>query len=121
GDSACFLDPVFSSGVYFAMLGASHAVDVLLPALREGREGDPHLMREHSAYMLHGYGVFATLILSLYQRRLLPDLFFTQEQDSELRRGLTTVLAGEVWRDDNPFQQRLWASTRRRFVLTQPA
>lgn len=117
GDAACFLDPVFSSGVYFAMRGATSAADVLLPALREGREADPGLMREHSAHMSHGYSVFATLILALYQRRLLPDLFFTEEQDSVLRKGLTTVLAGDVWRDDNPFQQRLWASTRRRFEL----
>ncbi len=117
GDAACFLDPVFSSGVYFAMLGASDAADVLLPALQEGREGDPALMSAHTAHMTHGYSVFATLILSLYQRRLLPGLFFTEDQDSVLRRGLTSVLAGDVWRADNPFQQRLWASTRRRFEL----
>lgn len=117
GDAACFLDPVFSSGVTFAMLGASHAADALVPALAEGREGEPGLMDAHAAYMTHGYSVFATLILSLYQRRLLPGLFFTAEQDPELRRGLTTVLAGDVWRDDNPFQNQLWSSVRRRFEI----
>lgn len=117
GDAACFLDPVFSSGVSFGMVGAMHAVESLLPALREGREGDPHLMDAHAEHMSHGYSIFATLILSLYQRRLLPRLFFTEEQDSELRKGLTSVLAGDVWRDDNPFQNMLWSSERRRFVL----
>lgn len=117
GDAACFLDPVFSSGVSFGMLGALHAMDALIPALRESREGDPHLMAEHTSHMTHGYTVFATLILSLYQRRLLPGLFFTEDQDSELRKGLTTVLAGDVWRDDNPFQQMLWSSERRRYPL----
>lgn len=117
GDAACFLDPVFSSGVSFGMLSALHAVDVLAPALREGREGEPGLMDAHVEHMGRGYSVFATLIFSLYQRRLLPDLFFTESQDSVLRKGLTTVLAGDVWRDDNPFQQRLWASKRRRFEL----
>ncbi|MGE0790146.1 MAG: NAD(P)/FAD-dependent oxidoreductase [Sandaracinaceae bacterium] len=118
GDAACFLDPVFSSGVSFGMLCASHTADVLLPALAEGREAERGLMDGHAARMAHGYSVFATLIRSLYQRRLLPDLFFTIEQDPALRQGLTSVLAGDLWRDDNPFQRVLWASKRRRFELT---
>jgi flavin-dependent dehydrogenase len=117
GDAACFLDPVFSSGVSFGMVSAAHAVDVLLPALREGREGDPGLMDGHTDHMSRGYSVFATLVLSLYQRRLLPDLFFTEDQSSALRKGLTSVLAGDVWREDNPFQQLLWSSKRRRFEI----
>ncbi len=117
GDAACFLDPVFSSGVSFGMVSAAHAVDVLLPALRAASEAEPSLMDGHTEHMTRGYSIFATLILALYQRRLLPGLFFTEEQDSELRKGLTSVLAGDVWRDDNAFQRALWASTRRRFEL----
>lgn len=117
GDAACFLDPVFSSGVSFGMVSAAHAMDVLLPALEEGREAELGLMDGHVDHMTRGYNVFATLILSLYQRRLLPDIFFTQDQSSALRKGLTSVLAGDVWRDDNPFQELLWASKRRRFEL----
>ena len=30
---------------------------------------------------------------------------------------LASVLAGDVWRDDNPFQQKLMASKRRRKEL----
>lgn len=121
GDAACFLDPVFSSGVAFGMISAAHAADELLPALREGREGEARLMDPHVAHMTQAYNVFATVILSLYQRRLLPALFFTESQDSELRRGLTSILAGDVWREDNPFQKRLWASVRRRFEIPVPA
>lgn len=117
GDAACFLDPVFSSGVSFGMLSAVHAMDELIPALKEGRESALSLMDGHVEHMTSGYSIFATLILSLYQRRLLPDLFFTEAQDSELRRGVTSVLAGDVWREDNEFQRRLWSSERRRFEL----
>lgn len=120
GDAACFLDPVFSSGVAFGMISAAHAADELLPALQEGREGEPRLMDPHVAHMTQAYNVFATVILSLYQRRLLPALFFTQAQDTELRRGLTSILAGDVWREDNPFQKRLWDSVRRRFEIRVP-
>ena len=32
-----------------------------------------------------------------------------------MRRGLISTLAGDVWRDDNQFQQLLLSSKRRRF------
>jgi flavin-dependent dehydrogenase len=117
GDAACFLDPVFSSGVSFGMVSAMHAVDELVPALREDREGAADLMSAHVAHMTKGYSIFATLVHSLYQRRLLPGLFFTEAQDSMMRKGVTSILAGDVWRDDNPFQEMLWASTRRRYEI----
>jgi flavin-dependent dehydrogenase len=117
GDAACFLDPVFSSGVSLGMVGAAHLVDTLVPALRGGREADPALMDAHARHLGHAYDVFATLINSFYHTGLLHGLFFAPEQDAELRRGLTSVLAGDVWRDDNAFQQKLMESKRRRIEL----
>ena len=117
GDAACFLDPVFSSGVSLGMVGAAHLVDTLVPALREGREADPALLDAHATHMAHAYDVFATLINSFYHTPLLHGLFFAPEQDAILRKGLTSVLAGDVWRNDNPFQEKLMASKRRRVEL----
>jgi hypothetical protein len=37
-------------------------------------------------------------------------LFFAAEPDPALRRGLISVLAGDVWRRDNPFQTMLESS-----------
>lgn len=117
GDAACFLDPVFSSGVSLGMVGTADMVDVLLPAMRDGTEAAPELMNAHVVHLAHGYDVFATLINSWYHTSLLHSLFFSNEQDAMLRKGLTSVLAGDVWRDDNPFQQKLMASKRRRMAL----
>lgn len=117
GDSGCFLDPVFSSGVSLGMLGAEHIAEILLPALRDSREADPGLMDAHSAHMARGYDVFATLIHGWYHSRLMHHLFFAPEPDPVMLKGLTTVLAGDVWRDDNPFQNKLMASERRRQSL----
>ncbi len=113
GDSACFLDPVFSSGVHLGMVDASRSVDVLLPALAASTEGDPELMAAHVAEMKRGYDIFATLINAIYQRRLLPDLFFTREQSPELRKGMTSILAGDIWRPNNAFLEMLWRSKLR--------
>ena len=121
GDAACFLDPVFSSGVALGMLGASRAADVLLEALETGAEGEARLMEPHEERMRKGYDIFATLINAIYMRRLLPDLFFAREQSAELRRGMTSILAGDVWRGDNAFLDMLWRSRLRYELDFQPA
>jgi len=113
GDAACFLDPMFSSGVNLGMVGAAHASDVLLPALESGDEGAAELMGGHAQWMKEGCEVFATLLNAIYQRRLLPDLFFTRDQDPLLRRGMTSVLAGDVWGEDNPFTEMVQRSRLR--------
>lgn len=113
GDSACFLDPVFSSGVSLGMVGAAHLVDTLVPALRDGSEARPDLCDAHARHVAVAYDVFATLINSFYHSSLLHGLFFAEEQDPILRKGLTSVLAADVWRDDNAFQHKLMSSKRR--------
>jgi flavin-dependent dehydrogenase len=111
GDAACFLDPVFSSGVSLAMLGGESLADRLSPALREGREADPQLMAEHATRMSIGYRSFATLIHRFYHSRLVENIFFPSPESSPLRAAITSLLGGDLWRSDNPFQQMLLNST----------
>lgn len=110
GDAAAFLDPVFSSGVSLAMLGAEKAVELLLPALDAGQEADPRLMAPWATHMQPAYDAFEQLIRRFYHTRLVHHLFFAAEPDPALRRGLISVLAGDVWRRDNPFQTMLETS-----------
>ncbi len=110
GDAAAFLDPVFSSGVSLAMLGAERAVDLLAPALTAGTEADPGLMTPWSVHMQPAYDAFEQLIRRFYHTRMVHHLFFAAEPDPALRRGLISVLAGDVWRRDNPFQAMLEGS-----------
>ena len=110
GDAAAFLDPVFSSGVSLAMLGAERGVDLLLPALTAGTAADPDLMAPWSTYMQPAYDTFEQLIRRFYHTRMVSHLFFAAEPDPALRRGLISVLAGDVWRRDNPFQTMLETS-----------
>jgi len=110
GDASCFLDPVFSSGVSLAMLGAESVADRLSPALREGCEADPALLADHAARMLTGYKSFAALIYRFYHANLVPNLFFPDTEGQPYRPGITSLLGGDLWRDDNPFQQMLLRS-----------
>jgi flavin-dependent dehydrogenase len=110
GDAACFLDPVFSSGVSLAMMGGESIADRLSPALREGREADPALMAAHAERMTIGYRSFATLIHRFYHARLVENLFFPSPETAPLRPGITSLLGGDLWRQDNPFQQMILRS-----------
>lgn len=113
GDAAAFLDPVFSSGVALAMLGAEAVSDRLVPALAEGREADPDLMKPVWSHMERAYVSMSSLIHAFYHTGLVRNLFFAKKPDPLMRAGLITILSLDVWRDDNPFQDMLMRSRRR--------
>jgi flavin-dependent dehydrogenase len=113
GDAAGFLDPVFSSGVTIALTSAANMVDRLVPALAEAREADPELMIELSRQSAVAYRSFHVIAHRFYNSRLLDNVFFAGDPDPELRAGLISILAGDVWRDDNRFQKMMLAATRR--------
>ena len=115
GDAALFLDPVFSSGVSLAMLSGERFADVLVPALRAGNEADPELARPVFDHMARAYTTFGSLIGAFYQTHILQNVFFAKDPDPAIRAGLISMLAGDVWRDDNPFQDMLLERKGRRF------
>ncbi len=119
GDSACFIDPVFSSGVSLGMVGAAHVADTLGEALAKRDEGRPDLMDAHAVHMMHAYNTFATLVNSWYHTTLLHTLFFSPEPNMEWKRGLTSILAGDVFREDNAFQKMLMSSRRKKELVPE--
>ncbi len=112
GDAAAFLDPVFSSGITLALAGAVKLAALLDPALNAGREADPHLAAPLSAHMGRAYETFAILIHSFYNMRLVDHFLFHDDPAPDIRAGLVSILAGDVFRDDNPMQRMLLASKR---------
>jgi flavin-dependent dehydrogenase len=110
GDASCFLDPVFSSGVSLAMLGAESVAGKLSAALRAGTEDDPALLAEHATRMEIGYRSFSGIIYRFYHAELVHRLFFQDTEGAPMRAGITSVLGGDLWRDDNQFQQMLLRS-----------
>ncbi|HEY7373191.1 MAG TPA: NAD(P)/FAD-dependent oxidoreductase [Polyangia bacterium] len=107
GDASCFLDPVFSSGVSLAMMGAESVAGRVSAALRAGTEDDPELLAAHAKRMEIGYRTFSGIIYRFYHSELVHRLFFQDTDGAPLRAGITSVLGGDFWRDDNQFQQML--------------
>lgn len=120
GDSACFIDPVFSSGVSLAILRAVEVSKRLLPALDEQREGDPLLMAPMESETKRAYETFASLVYRFYNTHFIDNMLFGAPEEGRFRAGVISVLAGDVFRDDNPFQDMLLRS-RRHAIRTTPA
>ncbi len=115
GDSACFLDPVFSSGVSLALLGALKVSEILSPALKEGKEAEDDLMKPIQHHMESGYSTFAALIYRFYNTKMVSNIFLGAPSDQHhFREGIVSLLAGDVWRDENPFKTMLHAARRTR-------
>jgi flavin-dependent dehydrogenase len=113
GDAAAFLDPVFSSGVSLAMLGGELAAERLVVALADRSEGNDDLMKPVQDRMRRAYDSFGSLIQAFYNTRLVQHFFFNDAPDPALRSGLISLLAGDVWREDNRFQESLLNGRRR--------
>jgi flavin-dependent dehydrogenase len=113
GDAACFLDPVFSSGVTLALRGGEAVADRLSPALGSGREAEPGLLSEHDATMDRAFRTFAGLIDRFYNTNFAEAMFLGNTTNEPMRPGVMSVLAGDVWRTGNPFQEMLLNARRK--------
>jgi hypothetical protein len=89
------------------MLSAESVAAKLSAALRAGTEADPELLAEHAKKMEIGYRTFSGIIYRFYHAELVHRLFFQDTEGAPLRAGITSVLGGDFWRDDNRFQEML--------------
>ena len=114
GDAACFLDPVFSSGVAMALAGGERLADILAPALAAGEEHEPELMAPLQAHMELAYEVLKRFIERFYNSSMIDNVLLADRHGDQIfRSGVISLLAADVWRDDNPFQNMLLRARRR--------
>ena len=99
GNSAEFLDPVFSSGVTFATESALMAAKLIAKSLHN-KSVDWEV--EYSDYIKKGVNVFSTYVKEWYTGNL-QKLFFHKPENPEIKKQICAVLAGYVWDDTNPF------------------
>jgi flavin-dependent dehydrogenase len=107
GDSAGFLDPVFSSGVFLAVKTAEMVADRLHEALLEGREGDEGIHTIDDDDYMVGFNSMRLFVERFYHAGLLHNLFFVAERNPELKDDIQGLLSGDLWTGKNDFQQKL--------------
>ncbi len=99
GNSAEFLDPVFSSGVTFATESALLAAKLIAKELK-GQDVDWET--DYSNHIRKGVEVFTTYVKEWYEGSL-QKIFFHKPENPEIKRQICAVLAGYVWDQTNPF------------------
>ncbi len=99
GNSAEFLDPVFSSGVTFATESAYLGAQLIAKELR-GEAVDWEV--DYKQHLLEGVNVFATYVKEWYTGNL-QKIFFSGSENPVIKSQICAVLAGYVWDKTNPF------------------
>ncbi|MCF1421082.1 NAD(P)/FAD-dependent oxidoreductase [Mangrovimonas futianensis] len=102
GNSAEFLDPVFSSGVTFATESALQSSKLISKELN-GETVDWE--KDYADYIKYGVNVFATYVKEWYTGNL-QTLFFHRPENLEVKKQICAVLAGYVWDETNPFVKK---------------
>ncbi len=99
GNSAEFLDPVFSSGVTFATESGLRAAKLIAEELK----GEPVDWEEdYKNYIMRGVEVFRTYVTEWYTGNL-QKIFFHRPENPVIKEQICSVLAGYVWDETNPF------------------
>lgn len=99
GNSAEFIDPIFSSGVTLALKSAVLAAG---PIDRQLAGTTPDWDQEFEAPMRRGIRVFRSFVDAWYDGTL-KHVFFRPDPDPDIRRMLASLLAGYVWDTNNPY------------------
>jgi len=107
GDAGGFLDPIFSSGFFFAVKTAELIADRLHWGFRHGSEANPNLCAEDNLVYDIGFKTIHLLIQRFYQSDLINNLVFEADRHDRIKKELTAIMAGDLWQPDNKFQQGL--------------
>lgn len=121
GDAACFIDPVFSSGVCLGMNGAAIVADRLVDAFEDSAVAAPDLMTPVQGTLNVAYDTFCSMVYRFYNTRFVDNLIFGAPDGGELKPAVTSVLAGDVWRPDNPFRDMLLRARSQPWQEAEPA
>ncbi|MHC4841493.1 MAG: NAD(P)/FAD-dependent oxidoreductase [Planctomycetota bacterium] len=96
GDAGAFIDPIFSSGILLSTLAADAAHKSITDALPKNKSlsgfGEP---------VLQAVGVFRTFIQAFYDKDLLQHMVGERKRPL-IQKGITSLLAGDVYNRDNP-------------------
>lgn len=102
GNSAEFLDPVFSSGVAFATGSGTRAAEMIVQELNgEVVDWETH----YEKYMRDGVSIFKSFVEGWYNGNL-QKVFFTDEINPTIKNQICSLLAGYVWDTNNPVVKR---------------
>jgi flavin-dependent dehydrogenase len=109
GDSYAFLDPIFASAIHRGLYSAKRLSSELLDHARHDK---PLSLQEYFDEINVACEVFTWMIDKFYNTNWIQNMFFTADQPPRTQLEITSILAGDVWRNDNQYQNMLLESSR---------
>ena len=95
GDAAGFIDPVFSSGVFLAVLAGEQAADVLHEILDHPKRA-PRLFRHYERLVNRAMDVYLRFVESWYAGKEFIEVFLTPTQLFQIPPAVNAVLGGNI-------------------------
>ena len=93
GDAAGFIDPVFSSGVFLAIMSAEKAADTIEEVLRD-ESLKPRLFKQYSRRVNRVMDVYLTFVTSWYSGKEFLEVFLNPTETMQIAAAVNSVLAG---------------------------
>ncbi|HEY8650523.1 MAG TPA: NAD(P)/FAD-dependent oxidoreductase [Chthoniobacterales bacterium] len=106
GDAAGFIDPVFSSGVFLAIMSAEKAADALNDILRD-EALKPRLFRNYSRRVNRVMDMYLTFVNSWYRGKEFVEVFLNPTEMLQIAAAVNAVLAGNEGASF-PVKWRMW-------------
>lgn len=104
GDAYVFLDPIFASAIHRAVYDARELAGELDESLRQNSVLD---LDDYFQHIDRANQVFVRMVEKYYDTHWIENMFFASEQPPKTFREITSLLAGDVWREDNQFMNLL--------------
>ena len=102
GNAGEFLDPVFSSGITIAFKSASLAAKCINKKLKNK---SIDFQKEYVDELMLGVNCFRTYVEGWYSG-IFQDVIYSKNQNYDIKRKISAVLAGYAWDMNNPFVVR---------------
>src|SRR6266699_3697793 len=107
GDAAGFIDPVFSSGVFLAIMSAEKAADALNDILRD-EALKPRLFRNYSRRVNRIMDIYLTFVTSWYRHgKEFVEVFLNPTDTMQIAAAVNAVLAGNAGKNFQ-IKWRMW-------------
>lgn len=102
GNAGEFLDPVFSSGITIAFKSASLAAKCINKKLKNK---SVDFQKEYANELMLGVNCFRTYVEGWYSG-IFQDVIYSKNQNYDIKRKISSILAGYAWDMNNPFVVR---------------
>ncbi|MCZ6156500.1 NAD(P)/FAD-dependent oxidoreductase [Campylobacter ureolyticus] len=102
GNAGEFLDPVFSSGITIAFKSASLAAKCINKKLKNK---SVDFQKEYADELMLGVNCFRTYVEGWYSG-IFQDVIYSKNQNYDIKRKISSILAGYAWDMNNPFVVR---------------